>query len=191
MPPTMLASDTTVPECLPRCWRLIQLCQSADRTNHRAQASHLMTTCRRCCSKVTDTRSGVRRLASTETSTMPGVWKNWCLYLVSGAGVAGAACALVPFRCGLAAGLVGACGSTSAAAGGASACSQLGQAFTDALVPSRCGLAAGLVDAGGLAAAPASVHSRPGQPGSLATLEMYMSYAVEPVQSFAVCIKAA
>ena len=44
-----------------------------------------MTICSRCCSKETETRSGVRRLASTATSAQSGDWKNWCLYLGWGA----------------------------------------------------------------------------------------------------------
>ena len=49
---------------------------------------HLICTCRRCSSKDTDTRSGVRRLASTATSAQSGDWKNWCLYFGAGASAA-------------------------------------------------------------------------------------------------------
>ena len=64
---------------------------------------------------------------------MLGVWKNWCLYLGPGAGVAGAAGALLPFRCGSAAGWEAA-GGSAAAAGGSSARSQLSQRLEE-LVP--------------------------------------------------------
>ena len=55
-----------------------------------------MTTRRRCGSRCTLTRSGVRRFASTATSTAAGVWKNWCRYLGVASGTDSAGSLPVP-----------------------------------------------------------------------------------------------